>query len=114
MFLLPPATPLVAAVSSKMSSTPTQLCLLRNYNYGGGEMPDSFTIDPNEARKRLGLDHVDITGHYAANQHKRVSAIKCAPRTGKGSRYPGMFLIPLCLISRPNSNPIMANWLHFP
>jgi len=29
-----PAVPLVTAVSSKMSSTPSQLCLLRNYNYG--------------------------------------------------------------------------------
>lgn len=77
-----------------MSSTPTQLCLLRNYNYGGGEMADSFTIDPNEARKRLGLEYDDIAGQYAADQPKIVSAIKCAPRTGKGSRYPGEFLIP--------------------
>lgn len=29
-----PAVPLITAVSSKMSSTPSQLCLLRNYNYG--------------------------------------------------------------------------------
>jgi len=89
MMFLSSATPLIAAVSSKMSSTPTQLCLLRNYNYGGGEMPDSFTIDPNEARKRLGLEDDDITGAYAAEQPMRVSTIKCAPRTGKGSRYPG-------------------------
>ncbi len=88
------ATPLVAAVASKMSSTPTQLCLLRNYNYGGGEMADSFTIDPNEARKRLGLEHDDITGTYTVDVPKVVTPIKCAPRTGKGSRYPGNFLLP--------------------
>lgn len=29
-----PSVPLITAISSKMSSTPTQLCLLRNYNYG--------------------------------------------------------------------------------
>ena len=28
-----PRVPLVFAISSKMSSTPTQLCLFRNYNY---------------------------------------------------------------------------------
>ena len=56
-------------------------------------MPDSFTIDPGDARKRLGLEHDDVTGQYAANQPKRVSTIKCAPRTGKGSRYPGECLM---------------------
>jgi hypothetical protein len=50
-----PAVPLVFAVTSKMSSTPTHVSLLRNYNYNGGEMPDSFTIDPDKARMVLGL-----------------------------------------------------------
>jgi hypothetical protein len=87
-----PAVPLITAVSSKMSSTPTQLCLLRNYNYGGGEMPDSFCIDPMKARQRLGLEHDDVMENYQYNP-KQQAPIKCAPRTGKGSRYPGSFRV---------------------
>lgn len=85
-----PAVPLICAVSSKMSSTPSQLCLLRNYNYGGGELPDSFCIDPTKARIRLGLENDDVmksvTNHSSP---KGLAPIKCAPRTGTGSRYPG-------------------------
>ncbi|KAL7518065.1 hypothetical protein ACHAWX_002922 [Stephanocyclus meneghinianus] len=88
-----PAVPLVTAVSSKMSSTPSQLCLLRNYNYGGGEMPDSFCIDPDKARKRLGLDDDDVVQAFASPDTKKTSSIKCAPRTGIGSRYPGSFRV---------------------
>mmetsp|Transcript_1393 Transcript_1393/g.2638 ORF Transcript_1393/g.2638 Transcript_1393/m.2638 type:complete len:972 (+) Transcript_1393:218-3133(+) len=87
-----PAVPLITAVSSKMSSTPSQLCLLRNYNYGGGEMPDSFCIDPNKARQRLGLEYDDMETPQSYNP-QRLAPIKCAPRTGKGSRYPGSFRV---------------------
>lgn len=83
------AVPLITAVSSKMSSSPSQLCLLRNYNYGGGELPDSFTIDPNKARQRLGLDIDGAMETHATPLPMRAAPIKCAPRTGKGSRYPG-------------------------
>mmetsp|Transcript_17445 Transcript_17445/g.37697 ORF Transcript_17445/g.37697 Transcript_17445/m.37697 type:complete len:920 (+) Transcript_17445:159-2918(+) len=88
-----PAVPLVTAVSSKMSSSPNQLCLLRNYNYGGGEMPDSFCIDPNKARQRLGLEHDGVMETDTSHNTKRLAPIKCAPRTGKGSRYPGSFRV---------------------
>jgi len=89
-----PAVPLIAAVASKMSSTPSQLCLLRNYNYGGGEMTDSFTIDPNKARERLGLEQDnDSEKQQPSYNPKRPAAIKCAPRTGKGSRYSGSFRV---------------------
>lgn len=88
-----PAVPLICAVSSKMSSTPSQLALLRNYNYGGGEIPDSFCIDPQNARERLGLAFDDVMEAYASNDIQNQSQIKCAPRTGKGSRYPGSFRV---------------------
>jgi predicted acylesterase/phospholipase RssA len=88
-----PAVPLITAVSSKMSSTPSQLALLRNYNYGGGEMPDSFCIDPQKARKRLGLAYDDVMEPDQPSDLHKKSAIKCAPRTGKGSRYPGSFRV---------------------
>lgn len=52
-------------------------------------MPDSFCIDPNKARKRLGLEHDEVVEGYSTPYPKRVVPIKCAPRTGKGSRYPG-------------------------
>ena len=55
-------------------------------------MPDSFTIDPNKARQRLGLEiDSELETHVAPTLPKRVVPIKCAPRTGKGSRYPGKY-----------------------
>jgi hypothetical protein len=50
-----PAVPLVFAVSSVMTSTPTYVTLFRNYNYAGGELPDHFVQDPDESRVKLGL-----------------------------------------------------------
>jgi predicted acylesterase/phospholipase RssA len=50
-----PAVPLVFGVSSVMTSTPTYVTLFRNYNYAGGELPDHFVLDPDEARRTLGL-----------------------------------------------------------
>jgi hypothetical protein len=85
-----PEVPLITAVSSKMSSTPSQLCLLRNYNYGGGELNDSFCIDPIKARQRLGLEHDDVEESFPSTEPDgQTTVIKCAPRTGIGSRYPG-------------------------
>lgn len=55
-------------------------------------MPDSFCIDPKKARERLGLEHDDVVEEYDYNP-QRQTAIKCAPRTGKGSRYPGSFRV---------------------
>jgi predicted acylesterase/phospholipase RssA len=88
-----PAVPLICAVSSKMSSTPSQLCLLRNYNYGGGELSDSFCIDPDKARQRLGLEHDDVTETYPTMDAEQKTPGRCAPRTGIGSRYPGSFRV---------------------
>ncbi|KAL7500826.1 hypothetical protein ACHAWT_009002, partial [Skeletonema menzelii] len=88
-----PAVPLITAVSSKMSSTPSQLALLRNYNYGRGEMPDSFCIDPQKARQRLGLAYDDVMQTDLSKDIPKKSTIKCAPRTGQGSRYPGSFRV---------------------
>ena len=90
-----PNVPLVTALSSKMSSTPSQLALLRNYNYGGGEMNDSFCIDPQKARERLGLSSDDAKepGQSSDLLPNEASETKCAPRTGKGSRYCGSFRI---------------------
>jgi len=52
-------------------------------------MPDSFLIDPDKARKRLGLDHDDVVKALPPETFVSKTPIKCAPRTGIGSRYPG-------------------------
>lgn len=94
-----PDVPLICAVASRMSSTPTGLALLRNYNYGGGELADKFTIDPNKARERLGLlsssgeDDDDEDDGAASERKGTVARPKCAPRSGIGSRYPGSFRV---------------------
>lgn len=59
-------------------------------------MPDSFTINPTKARQRLGLEHDDVmeSSSSSSAQSSYVGApIKCAPRSGKGSRYPGSFRV---------------------
>jgi hypothetical protein len=85
-----PRVPLVFAISSKMSSTPTQICLFRNYNYGGGEMPDAFVLDPIDAKKELGLELEDdiykLSGMLSLEEGK-----KCIPQESGGSRHPGRF-----------------------
>ena len=55
----------------------------------GGEMPDSFIINPDKARKRLGLDDDDVKQVSPSEDIAPKTQIKCAPRTGMGSRYPG-------------------------
>mmetsp|Transcript_1328 Transcript_1328/g.2825 ORF Transcript_1328/g.2825 Transcript_1328/m.2825 type:complete len:405 (-) Transcript_1328:91-1305(-) len=89
-----PTVPLVFALSSKMSSTPIQVALFRNYNYAGGEMADPFVIDPEEARKELGLG-VDnnILSTISKLGSKGNSLGSCATRTGEGSRHPGSFRV---------------------
>jgi len=92
-----PAVPLVFCVTSKMSSTPTHVALFRNYNYGGGELPDPFVIDPDQAREDLNLplelEHELIrSGSY---DRKKASA---GPTPGvksatSGSRHPGSFRV---------------------
>ena len=52
-----PSVPYVFAVSSKMSSTTSKISLFRNYNYSGGEKPDKFTLNPQDARRKLGFNH---------------------------------------------------------
>jgi hypothetical protein len=84
-----PSVPLVFAVSSKMS-TPTQLCLFRNYNYGGGELPDTFVTDPENARNELGLqpDKFNVPSSPAPMGTRKAAGL-CPPRGGDGSRHPG-------------------------
>ena len=77
-----PRVPLVFAISSKMTSTPTQLCLFRNYNYKSGEIKDTFVQDPNEAREELGLE--------PTNQSPLGSST-IDDDLGFASRHPGTF-----------------------
>jgi len=89
-----PTVPLVFALSSKMSSNPIQVALFRNYNYAGGELPDPFVIDPEEAREALGLDVEDDIMSEISNWSGSVTKPgKCAPRIGEGSRNPGSFRV---------------------
>ena len=85
-----PRVPLVFAISSKMSSTPTQICLFRNYNYGSGEMTDAFVQDPIDAKEELGLDVEDdvyeLTGILSYDDDEGF----VRDATG-GSRHPGKF-----------------------
>lgn len=83
-----PRVPLVFAVSSKMSSSPTQICLFRNYNYGGGEMRDTFVQDPIEAKKQLAMpiedDIYKLSGLLSYEGYEGVE-----PKITGGSRHPG-------------------------
>jgi len=87
-----PRVPLVFAISSKMSSTPTQMCLFRNYNYGGGELEDTFVQDPIDAKLELGLETEDdiykITGLLKYESHPETTS-----RGQGGSRHPGSFRV---------------------
>lgn len=56
-------------------------------------MPDSFCIDPEKARERLGLEHADVMESRGSYNPQSLAPIKCAPRSGKGSRYPGSFRV---------------------
>ena len=89
-----PAVPLVFCISSKMSSNPIQISLFRNYNYGGGELADSFTIDPEKARIELGLPQEDdIMAQLSDWEEKGQVSGRCPPRRTIGSRHSGSFRI---------------------
>eukprot|EP00549_Striatella_unipunctata_P010836 CAMPEP_0118721076 /NCGR_PEP_ID=MMETSP0800-20121206/30511_1 /TAXON_ID=210618 ORGANISM="Striatella unipunctata, Strain CCMP2910" /NCGR_SAMPLE_ID=MMETSP0800 /ASSEMBLY_ACC=CAM_ASM_000638 /LENGTH=705 /DNA_ID=CAMNT_0006628879 /DNA_START=154 /DNA_END=2271 /DNA_ORIENTATION=- len=83
-----PSVPLVVAVSTKMSATPKELCLFRNYNYGGGELPDAFVVTPEEAKKELGMD--EDPERIPNFQPKVQGGID---RNREASRYPGSFRV---------------------
>lgn len=94
-----PSVPYVFAVTSKMSSTPTHISLLRNYNYEGGELPDPFTLDPDQARASLGLsldkEHPTIRAHtYPNRASKKPNSPGVKSQTG-GSRHPGKIILHL-------------------
>lgn len=88
-----PRVPLVFAISSKMSSTPTQLCLFRNYNYNGGEKDDAFVQSPIEAKEELGLplkdDIYKMSGKICYDENR----IYKKEDGGQGSRHPGSFRV---------------------
>ncbi len=94
-----PTVPRVFAVASKMSSTPTHVCLFRNYNYASGELPDPFTVDPDAARRELELP-VELDGELAKSYARTrrttyedkpyITGTKLSP---DASRYPGETLL---------------------
>jgi hypothetical protein len=89
-----PAVPFVFGVTSKMSSTPTHVSLFRNYNYNGGELPDPFTVRPEEARESLGLtldieDEKIRTHDYPRNRKTENTVGAPVKRQTDGSRHPG-------------------------
>ena len=91
-----PAVPLVFAVTSKMSSTPTHVALLRNYNYATGEFPDSFTVKPEEARAELGIP-LDLEHPLIRKSPYKNAPLSSSSTPGKrvsdGSRHPGSFRV---------------------
>lgn len=88
-----PRVPLVFAISSKMSSTPTQLCLFRNYNYNGGEMSDAFVEDPIEAKEELSLPLDDDIFQLSGKSYYDDDLNLKANRRMQGSRHPGSFRV---------------------
>ncbi len=90
-----PTVPLVFCVTSKMSSTPTHVSLMRNYNYANGELADSFVINPDKARQELGLG-LELENPMIRNAvyaRKRMSPKAPGVVTTTGSRYPGSFRV---------------------
>lgn len=88
-----PRVPLVFAISSKMSSTPTQLCLFRNYNYNGGEMNDAFVEDPIEAKEELSLPLDDDIFQLSGKTYYDYDLKLQANKPTQGSRHPGSFRV---------------------
>jgi len=91
-----PTVPLVFAVSSKMSSTPTHVALFRNYNYASDEIPDSFVVDAKQARIELGFP-VEFTKQLPKSAKHQIFEenrfIQGSRLTDKGSRHPGSFRV---------------------
>ena len=95
-----PAVPMVFAVTSIMSSTPTHVVLCRNYNYSGGEIPDRFVVDPEQARNDLGLPSQFPECYPKSQRHNqyqipRVVGDQVRP---DGSRNPGTSPCSCCCI----------------
>lgn len=92
-----PAVPLVFAVTSKMSSNPTHVALFRNYNYAGGELPDPFMVNPEDARENLDLPLQDEAKNIRMHDYpKKKDLTQPAPGTitpDNGSRHPGSFRV---------------------
>jgi hypothetical protein len=68
--------------------------LYSNYNYASDEMPDSFLIDPQQARVDLGLpneftNQVDKSERHQIFKENRF--IQGSRVTPNGSRHPGEF-----------------------
>ncbi len=74
-------------------STPTQLCLFRNYNYNGGEKEDAFVQDPISAKEELGLTLKDDV--YQMSGMLRYEGLEDhnLRRRSEGSRHPGSFRV---------------------
>ena len=91
-----PSVPFVFGVTSKMSSTPTHVALLRNYNYNGGEHPDPFMVRPEDAREALGLTLDMEDDEIQSNDYAKESLdVGGAPRMKQpaASRHPGSFRV---------------------
>ena len=91
-----PTVPLVFAVTSKMSSKPTHVALFRNYNYASGELPDSFIVDPEQARAGLGLPlelEEELAKFTPARRggYEDKKFITGTKLSRDASRYPGTF-----------------------
>ena len=69
-------------------------------------MPDNFLIDPDKARKRLGLDDDDVEQIASTEKVFSRTPIKCAPRTGIGSRYPGKPVLSPAFLYSTNSHDL--------
>lgn len=91
-----PSAPYVAAVSTKLSSTPTNVALFRNYNYNGGELPDALAIAPEKARQSLGLTSAkDEKGKSSNRRPTEQSGGETIPSEHQyeASRHPGSFRV---------------------
>lgn len=91
-----PRVPLVFAISSKMSSTPTQLCLFRNYNYKRGEMSDAFVEDPIEAKVQLELPLQDDIYQLCSKKSYDENLHQRSEKSSLGSRHPGTYAMNDC------------------
>lgn len=73
-----------------MSSTPTQICLFRNYNYRSGEKRDAFVQDPIEAKLELDLELEDDIFELSGMTKYQVDS-NYTPKSSGGSRHPGEY-----------------------
>eukprot|EP00934_Nitzschia_sp_Nitz4_P007994 Nitzschia sp. Nitz4//scaffold116_size91068//37362//40118//NITZ4_004953-RA/size91068-augustus-gene-0.19-mRNA-1//1//CDS//3329533563//7984//frame0 len=86
-----PTVPYVFAVSSKLSSTPSNVALFRNYNYAGGDLADGMTISPEQACRNLGMNEDQLkTPKDDSSGGPNDSTLRTVP---VGSRHPGTFRV---------------------